>query len=551
MKELNSITQEGEVWKLLNEIYPKIHKSWVVSNFGRVFRLSYNDGRTIHPLNEVSLTKIEYQNSDYFYFSAGMGSNRKKFVLPLVVSKLFNESFSETEKSTPHYYFKDGNSTNNHIDNIVVFFPLINYIDLVWGFYEILSSKVSNKKFEFLSGNELRDLSSEIIYKSFEEWKSKHGLPYFNMKPTGIAVIKLINDTMKKHELEGGIESWLKCHGKNTIDSQNGERIRYISNSGSVHQSRVECFVRNLYFEIGLIDENFKSKSLSQLLGKTLDSYDPVPDEFFNHPKTGQLVVSETFGLSKRKKSKDDRENSYLNKSNVKYELYSEYCFVDLWVKGLTLPQVLDLFNSKLIEKNIISEPLPFSEELMPQVEKYYIEDVLKSLYNKIGVFEVGELKKKNQYVHKKLVQYCLDLGIIPCQFLWERIYPEIELPIGEGGFPSVKGYKRNLELISKITDLVQGGFVKNVRDLKKYDKEGESLTDKLFRMTRSTGTTSGEWFKQNFPEYTTKGSADYSIREITEIISNFRNRHEVQLRYPGLYKYGKKLGLIDKLYPK
>jgi hypothetical protein len=356
---------------------------------------------------------------------------------------------------------------------------------------------------------------------------------------------------MKKHELGGGIEAWLKCHGKNTIDSQNGERIRYISNSGSVHQSRVECFVRNLYFEIGLIDENFESKSLSQLLGKTLVSYDPVPDEFFNHPKTSQLVVSETFGVSKRKKSKDDRENSYLMKSDVKYELYSEFCFVDLWVKGLTLPQVLDLFNSKLIEKGIISEPLLFSEDLMPQVEKYYIEDILKSLYNKIGVFELCELKKENQYVHKKLSEYCRDLGIMPCQFLWERIYPEIELPIGEGGFPSVKGYKRNLNLITKITELVEQGLVKKVSDLKKYKNNGVSLNDRLYRMTNSMGTTRGEWFKQNFPECTTKRSGDYSIREITEIISNFQNRHEVQLRYPGLYKYAKKLGLIDKLYPK
>jgi len=552
MKELNSITIEGEVWKSLNQIYPQIHDSWVVSNFGRVFRLSYNDGKRIHHLNEVSLRKIENPNSDYLYFSAGIGNNRTKFSLPLVVSKLFDETFSEVDTSTPHYYFKDGNSTNNHIDNIGVFYPLINYIDLVWDFYKTLSSKVPNKKFGFLSDNELRDLSSEIISNSFEEWKYKHSLPYYNMKPTGAAVIKLISDTMKKHKLKGGIESWLKHHGKNSIDSQNGERIKYISNSGSVHQSRVECFVRNLYFKSGLVDENFVSKSLSQLIGIHLVSYDPVPDEFFIHPKTGQLVVSETFGVSKDKESKDDRENTYLKKSNLKYQLYSEMVFVDLWVKGLTLPQVLDLFNSKLIEKDIISEPLPFSEDLMPQVEKYHIEDVLKSLYNEIGVFEVGELKKKNQYVHKKLVQYCLDLGIMPCQFLWERIYPEIKLPIGEGGFPSVKGYKRNLELISKITDLVQGGFVKNVSDLKKYDKEGESLTDKLFRMTRSIGTTSSKWFKQNFPNLIkTKPSREYQLDELYEKLSGFKNRWSAQQSYPGLYKHAYNLGIIDEIYPK
>jgi hypothetical protein len=552
MKTLESITQNGETWKSISSVDDKIHESWVVSNFGRVYRLPYSNGKVSTELREVSIIPIENKGSDYFYFPAGITKNRSKIVLPLIVKKLFDESFNEITNSTPHYFFKDGNSKNNHIDNIVVFYPLINYPHLVWDFYETLSSNVKNKKFQYLTAIEFGDLDLPIIEKSFNEWKNKNNLPYYECPPSGKAILKLISDTLRKMNLRGGIDSWLSYHNKNSHEIGDAEHIFQVSNSGSIHKSRLECFVQNVIFEMSLIDENFKQQPLSKLIDNEVGDYDPVPDQFFFHPKNGKLVIVEVFGVADPEKKNDERGLYYIEKSQRKYQLYSDenIIFIDLWVKNKPMREILEMINTKFISQDIIESPLTFSESLMPKSERLNLLEFLMDFKKKNGIFEVGELKKHNGRVHKLLVRYCLDLSIQPCEFLSQKIYPEIDLPIGEGGFVSVRAYKRNQKLISQITKLVEKGIVKSVNDLKKI-KTGVSLSDRLFRMTRSIGTTSGEWFKKEFPQLNkTKKSNEYSFEEIIELFKKYKTRTEAQLAHSGIYKRAYREELIDKLFP-
>jgi hypothetical protein len=553
MKKIESVSQEGEIWKSVFSVYDKIHESWIVSNFGRVYRLPYRNGKVTTKLQEIFVKPIEWDTSDYYYFSAGIGKNRSKIVLPFVVKKLFDKSFKEVFDSSPRYYFKDGNSRNNHVDNIVIFYPLVNYPNLLWDFYEILSSNVKNKKFQYLIAIEFGDLDLSIIEKSFDEWKNKNNLPYYQCPPTGKAILKMISDTLKKINLPGGIDSWLNFNGKNSHEMGKIEKIFQVSNSGSSHQSRLECFVDNVMFEMSLIDENFKQQPLSNLIQKKLVDYDPVPDFFFLHPKNKKLVLVEVFGVADLENKNNERGLEYIKKAEQKYELYSDenIIFIDLWVKNKPMKEILEMINKKFILNDIIETPLIFSASLMPKSEILNLLDFLRDFKKQHGIFEVGELKEHNPKVHRILARYCSDIGVQVCEFLAEKIYPEIELPVGEGGFVSVKGYRRNQKLISEITELVNLGQIKNVNDFKNYHSE-VSITDRLYRMTKSMGTTPSEWFKKTFPnvEPKHKSSVEYSHEEIVQKLNGHKNRTTAQLLHPGIYKYASRIGLLEKIYP-
>ena len=46
------------------------------------------------------------------------------------------------------------------------------------------------------------------------------------------------------------------------------------------------------------------------------------------------------------------------------------------------------------------------------------------------------------------------------------------------------------------------------------------------------------------------KPSKEYTVFEISEILSGYDSRSKAQTTFPGLYSHALKIGLIDKLYP-
>jgi hypothetical protein len=365
--------------------------------------------------------------------------------------------------------------------------------------------------------------------------KDFNGVPYYKVSSYEWYPIYIFKD-----------DKWYEV--TKSYSSSTGKQMNN-SNPVSWDNSRVECFVRNVYYKLGLIDGDFKQTSLSKIVDENFEQYDPVPDEYFKHPISGELVISETFGFSQKHGDNDRLSKLYVEKSKVKYQLYSKYIFIDLWVKTLTLKEILNLINDKLIIGGIINNPLLFSEDLMPQSEKIHIESELKEIKKRIGIFDLTKLKEIDQYLHNKLAHYCKDLGTTSIQFLNDRIYPEIELPIGEGGFLSIKGFIRNNDYTKRVMDLISEGKVKNTKDL---FREDSALYYCIYRMTHSNKKTITQWMDETFPNLNRKKkSNELTYEEVLNTVSGFKNRNEVQLKYPGIYKYAKQLGIINKIYPK
>jgi len=495
MEELKDITLDGEVWKSVNEFDSSIHNSWVVSNYGRVFRLSYKTSHNkTFPLSEV---KIKFHKNNHCLFSCGVGKKRKQLSLPLVVFSLFNDEFTLKNSTIPKYFFKDGNFKNNHIDNIVVIYPLKEYPELVWDLYERISDSIKHKKFRYALNQDLKDLFGEELLIVFNEWKKYHGCLYYECPPTGSAFVKLISDTLKSVGLLGGIDEWLIFNGKNTFDLSNDKFFRYISNCGTFHNSRVECFVRNVYYHLGLIDENFRQESFSKIINKKIIGYDPKPDEFFIHPKNNTLVISETFGVAYNNLKNDKRGNNYVKKAKKKYKIYSDYVFIDLWTKGLNMRDVLNLLNKKLLDNDIIDEPISFNENLLPKGEKSSIIEKLNDLKNELGIFSMDDLKLHDSYIHGKLSKYCSDLNVTPTKFLCDNIFEDIDLIETKSGVFSIKTYENHKEITNEVSQLVKSGVVTKPKDLYNIDT---ALYWRCFRMVRSMDKIMSVWFNETYP---------------------------------------------------
>jgi len=498
MKEINDISSNGEIWKTINEFDKKIHKSWVISNFGRVFRLSYETkSGQIFPLKEV--TKFVQPHCDFQSVIVGIGSNRKKLPVPLMVKYLFDDNFVYIKKRLTHTSFEDGDIKNNHVDNIKIYYSLIHYPDLIFEFYKILSEGVENKKFDYLTSSEIKDLNESYILESWNTFTSVFELPH-TLKPTGAAVLKLISDSLKNQGESGGINSFLIYNGLQPHKSEkiSIDNFKYISNLGVFCDSRVECFVKNVYEYLGFVDGDFKKKNLSKLTNNKDLFYNPVPDEYFMRPQYDKLIVSETFGVSPKINPKGKIQKKYVEKAKLKEKLYQKFDFIliDLWVHGLTLREVLDLMNRKLISLGLIDTEVIFHEELLPNVEIINLKDSLLKFKEDFPLFDLKILKEKNPRLYGIFIRHCEDLYITPVEYLDQRIFFDIETPVGEGGFLSMKAYKRNILTIKQTKSIIKKYNLTSAKGILEKDS---ALYWRIFRMCRTKKVPMSKFLKPLF----------------------------------------------------
>jgi hypothetical protein len=547
--DVSEITEVGEIWKKLNEVFPEVHESFLISNYGRIYRQPYlcpqgsrwgGEFCKIVMRFGVATTGVRDSNPN--------NMKTKKISVALAYYKLFvNLDFIVNQNWLPIYHYRDGNDKNFIDGNCIVTYSLENFPNELLEVYRYISEifcQISNSNFRFLGTRELSSISEEE-YKVFEQqYNKRYKNNFFKFPKSGGGFERMVSECLKKMDIrEKGILNFLK---KMNVDiDKDYSNNRYISNLGSICDSNIECFVRNVYESISLIDEKFEKLNLSKIVGVSKLNYDPIPDEFFEFG--GKMYISETFGFC-HTDDKDKISKIYNDKSIRKQKLYQDFglSVISLYVHGKTYQEVLSEINDYLLNYKIIKTPIVWDENLLPRSYRFEMkEELLKFLSEKGEWFTPKELKESNKKLYIKLTKFCEMNEFTVTEYLSKEIFKTDEIEYARG-VPSVVTHYSHQKITQEVKNVVKTNKIETMNELEKIDSP---LYWRLFRMCRSRGQKMSDFFVNELN--INRKRMTYSRDELIEMFKNCRNRWDAQKKNETQYRIAKRLGVIDELFPK
>ena len=547
--DVTEISKKGEVWEKINKVIGWVDDTFLVSNLGRVFRQPYLDpqgsrwgGEFCQIVPRFGVPVVTVRNSD------PNNTKTKKISISLVYYKLFvNSNFEIMDNYIPIYHYKD-DDTNNFINgNCIVTYSIENQPTILLDIYRFISEyfcKLSKSNFRFIGGRELSSISKDDFKLLEKEYNNRFQNLFYKFPQSGGGLLVCIGRSMKKQVGKtSGIIDFLNFN-KIDIDKEYSNN-RYLSNLGSICDSNAECFVRNVYEFLGLVDGNFQKKNLSEFLNVEKLDYDPLPDEFFIYE--GKLYFSETFGFCDNEsfdKISDVYNTNKINKKN----LYAQHKinFISLDVHGKTYQEILSEINHKLLSFNIIEKEIIFSYEFWPKSYRLNMKEELINILEEMGDWYTPlELKTKNYKLFRMLSRFCDNNNFTLTEYLANEIFKTSEITFARG-VPSVITHKTHREITKEVKDLVKKLNIKNTYQLQSINP---ALYWRLYRMCKSKKINVSDFF---FTELDIdRRRKVYSEEELSYMFRDCKNRWDCQKKNDNQYRKAKELGLIDVLFPK
>ena len=544
---VTEVSKEGEVWKKISEVFDWVDDTFLVSNLGRVYRQPYIDpqggrwgGEECKIILRLGVPVVTVRDKN------PTNSKTKKISVAFVYYKLFvNSNFEINDSFLPIYYFKDCNNMNIVDGNCIVTYSLENYPKILLEVYKYISTyfcDVTKSDFRFIGVRELSSLSEEVYFELEKKFNSDLGNMFYKFPKTGGGIERMISECMKKETGKtSGVVGFLKHHN---IDlNRHYSNTKYMSNMGSICDSNIECFVRNIYEYLGYVDGGFEKKSLQELTNVNIIDYNPIPDEYFT--VNGVNYISETFGFCGE--DNDMITHEYNNNKSQKIKLYEEhgYTLISLNTHGKTYQDVLGDINMQLINLGLISNSISFNEEFYPKSYRYIMKDELLSFYKDYGkIFEPKVLKGKDKHLFVKLTKFCEMNNFTVTEYLACEIFKKDDITIARG-IPSVKTYENHIQIINDVKEIVEKFNIKTQKGLKSKDN---ALYWRLYRMCESKGEYMSDFFMRELG--INRKRITYTYDELYDMFKDCKNRFACQKKNDYQYRKAKKIGIIDIIFP-
>jgi hypothetical protein len=547
---LDEITMEGEVWVKISDVYDWVDDGFMISNKGRVFRTPYLNPQGSRWGGEFCDIKLRFGVPTTCVRDKNSHNMKSiRISIAIVYYKLFvNPDFELRTNCLPIYHFKDDNPLNFVNNNCLVTYSLENNKQELLSVYRFISNfycKQNNSDFRFVGVRELSSLDEEIYLKLETKYNQHKEISFTKFPKSGGGIENIIKGCMKKNNCNSfGVVDFLKF--MNVDINKEYSNTKYISNLGTICDSNIECFVRNIYEYLGLVDENFEKKSLSQIVNVKELKYNPIPDEFFIH--NGTFYVSETYGFCSNDDNKDEISIIYNKKIKLKTKLYDSFGLkqISLYVHGKTYQEVLMDINEQLINFGLIKNPIIFIDEFYPKSFSFIMKDELERFFkSEGGIFSPKTLKQKNKKLYGKLNRFCEMNNFTLTEYLAKEIFKDTTITKARGQF-SVVTHKSHEQIKNDVKKIVKD---KNITTLDQLQEIDSSLYWRLFRMCRSNNEKISDFFIREFK--INRKRKTYTYEELTNMFKDCKNRWACQQKNESQYRNAKKMGIIDILFPK
>ncbi len=546
---LEEVTKNGEVWKKISGVFNWVDDTFMISNYGRVFRVPYLNPQGARWGGEFCEISLRFGVPTVCVRNNNSKNNKSiRLSAAIIYYKLFiNPSFEINTNYLPIYHFKDNDNMNFIDSNCVVGYSLENNCNELLEVYKFISEfycKLKGSDFRFIGVRELSSID-EKIYTDLEcSFNIIKPNTFVSFPKSGGGFERIIHGCMKKNNCASyGVVDFLKF--MNVDINKFYSNTKFISNLNTICDSNIECFVRNVYEHLGLINENFEKKSLSQIVNVKGLVYNPIPDEFFTHEET--VYVSETYGFCSND-DKDEISVIYNEKIKLKTKLYDQFNLkqISLYVHGKTYQEVLVDINEQLINFGLIKTPISFSDEFYPKSFSFIMKDELEKFFKSEGcIFSPKTLKQKNKKLHGKLTRFCEMNNFTLTEYLAKEIFKDITITKARGQF-SVVTHKSHQQIKDDVKKIVKDQNITTLDQLQQIDS---SLYWRLFRMCRSNDEKISDFFIREFK--INRKRKTYTHEELIDMFKDCKNRWACQQKNESQYRNAKKMGIIDILFPK
>jgi hypothetical protein len=298
----------------------------------------------------------------------------------------------------------------------------------------------------------------------------------FLSHPLRRAVAKYNKENKTKHK--SSIETLLKIKNidLNELYCERNSKI-FVSNSGLRCDSRIECFVANVLYDIGFIGNGFVKMNLKQLTG---EDYNYEPD-FYNFNDYGQRYVVEVFGFD------DDPNDEYLKAyhevAGLKKKIYNDIGLklIPLYTHGKKYEHIINELNNLFIEENIINNPIMYDEKFIPHGHKYNIEDKLNEIKDNVGVYTCDYLIINHKEVYMDLSNYLRHTDIGVEDWLIDNVFPEIKNDVLNIQRQKINHYLNNQKIILELKN-----HGRSYELMSNFFNENTALYWRVFRYCRS-----------------------------------------------------------------
>jgi hypothetical protein len=448
---------------------------YTIDEYGNIY--DHTNNKKVNPNKSCQGKNIPTVNLYIEYISRN-NIKRHKLKLPLLVYQYFGKTILP---DTHHisWGFKNGDMSDCSIDNIAPLYS-IHDIDRCFNFYKEtckLFCESNGMDFKYLTESIFKNISDEMIKTiSFNTNTLITTSESFLSHPLRRAVNEYNKENKTKYK--SSVETLLKIKNidLNELYCERNSKI-FVSNSGLRCDSRVECFVANVLYDIGFIDNSFVKMNLKQLTG---EDYNYEPD-FYNFIDYGHRYVIEVFGF-------DDNPNDeflkvYNEIAGVKKKIYNDIGLklIPLHTHGKKYELIINELNNLLIEENIINNPIVYDEKFIPHNKNYNIVDKLNKIKDNVGVYTCDHLEINHNEIHMDLRNYLRRGDVTMEDWLIDNVFPEIKNETSNRKRQKINHYLNNQKTILELKNLnMSYELVSNFFD------DNTALYWRVFRYCRS-----------------------------------------------------------------